>query len=229
MKKELIIQLIIDKINAVTYLEIGVQRGKNFFAVKAPKKIAIDPNFMLGIQRTISHLIDYWRSNFFEMTSDDFFRTKAAGFFGKTKIDVAFIDGLHTYENSLADFENCLNYLSPNGIILFHDCNPASREAAEYAHSPQEIQQRFPGRNAEWNGDVWKTIVHIRSLYPDLEVCVLDCDFGVGIARRKKPSDPLSFSRDQITALTYADLEKNRDRFLNLKSPDYLRDLITSL
>lgn len=32
-----------------------------------------------------------------------------------------------------------------------------------------------------WSGDVWKSIVHLRSIRPDLRVAVLDCDSGVGI------------------------------------------------
>jgi hypothetical protein len=51
-------------------------------------------------------------------------------------------------------------------------------------------------------GDVWKTIVHLRSHRRDLDVAVLDCDFGVGIVRKNVPESRLQYTRAQIDALT---------------------------
>jgi hypothetical protein len=229
MKKEFIIQAIVNKIRAKTYLEIGVQRGKNFFAINADNKIAVDPHFMFGIARRVKNITQLVKHSFNEMTSDDFFKARAPQLFASIKIDVAFIDGLHTYEQSLQDFKNCYHYLSDNGVILFHDCNPLSMEAAEKANSPQEIQQKYPGRTTEWNGDVWKTIVHLRSLYPELEVFVLDCDHGVGVARRKPNLSGLGFNEQRIQNLTYHDLEMNRNIFLNLKAPQFLHEFVATL
>jgi hypothetical protein len=123
-----------------------------------------------------------------------------------------------------------VKYLSSKGVILFHDCNPVSEAAADpEARSPEEMQQKFPGTNAEWNGDVWKTIVHIRSQYPDFETVVLDCDFGVGVAWRQKTQQPLSYSPVQIQNMTYSDLDKNRTSLLNLKKPEYLDEILGKL
>lgn len=230
MQKLTIIQSIIDKLGAQTYLEIGVQKGKNFYKVNAPFKVAIDPAFRLKLKRKLWYLKDFRRNHFFEMTSDAFFNTEAAAVLKNKTIDVAFIDGLHTYEQSLKDFENCLQYLSPNGVILFHDCNPESMEAAEYAMSPKEMKEKYPEKATyEWNGDVWKSIVHLRSLHPDLEVFTLDCDYGLGVVRRGKPQDVLTYTTEDIQMLAYHDLEKNRERFLNLKQPAYLHDFLKAL
>jgi hypothetical protein len=229
MKKEFVIQSIINRIQARTYLEIGVQRGKNFLQINAPFKIAIDPHFKIGTARRFFRLGSYLKSEFFEMTSDSFFEVKADTVLKKKRIDVAFIDGLHTYRQSLRDFNNCVKYISNGGVILLHDCNPTSREAASFAFSPEEMQKKFPGKNAEWNGDVWKTIVHLRSLHPELNVLVLDCDYGLAIVKKGKPEDPLHFSEQEIENLTYDDLEKNRIKFLNLKPEEYLQEFILSL
>jgi hypothetical protein len=72
-----------------------------------------------------------------------------------------------------------------------------------------------------WNGDVWKTIVHLRSLRPDLDVFVLDTDHGLGIITKRKPQSTLPFTKDQIKKLTYEDFDKNRKEWLNLQPPDY--------
>jgi hypothetical protein len=229
MNRAYIIQACIDKISAKHYLEIGVQQGKNFFKIKADKKTAVDPNFLIGLKRKLSNLHSWLSSDFNEMTSTDFFKNKATLKLSNNKIDIAFIDGLHTYEQTLEDFLNCSQYLSSNGIIFFHDCNPTSAEAAAPLNSPKEKMRKFPGQNPEWNGDVWKTILHIRSLIPEWQAFVLDCDYGVGVAVRKKNPEPLNFSQTAIKAMDYSDLQKNRESFLGLKPESYLREFLDSL
>ncbi len=228
MQRDAILQRVIDKINAKTYLEIGVQRGKNFYAIKAPKKIAVDPHFMIGIQRRLKHPLGIFNSSFFEMTSDQFFIERAFKILGQSQIDVAFIDGLHTYDQSLKDFFYCANYLSANGLILFHDCNPLSEAAAASVSSPSEMREKFSDAGPAWNGDVWKTIVHIRTL-PEWQVFVLDCDNGVGIALKRPNPDRLFYSPSAIEQLEYWHLEENREHFLNLKQPVYLDEFIHTL
>lgn len=229
MKKEIIIQRIINRINAKTYLEIGVQRGKNFFQISADHKIAVDPAFIFGIKRRILNVPQFFKHSFFEETSDLFFRHHAEKAFGGKSIDVAFIDGLHTYKQSLIDFENCMKYLSAEGIIIFHDCNPTSESAAASVNSPKEMLERYPDAKVEWLGDVWKTIVHLRSIYQNLEVFVLDCDYGVGIVRKGKPENTLRFTENQIAKLSYADLNSHRVELLNLKNPDYLSEFLNRI
>lgn len=229
MDRAFIIQSCIDKISAKHYLEIGVQRGKNFFKIKADQKTAVDPNFMIGIKRRVLNLKSWLTSDFNEMTSTDFFKKTAPQKLANLKIDVAFIDGLHTYEQTLEDFLNCSKYLSEGGLILFHDCNPTSLEAAAPLNSPTEKMQKFPGKNAEWNGDVWKTFVHIRSLMPEWQAFVLDCDYGVGVAVKRKNEKPLNYTRFQIEKMNYSDLEANREVFLGLKPPSYLNEFLASL
>jgi hypothetical protein len=229
LKRDFYIQSAINKLQARTYLEIGVHRGKNFFSISAPLKIAIDPNFIIGYGRYLKNIHTLFKCKFYEKTSDNFFIQDANKILKDRKIDVAFIDGLHTYEQVLKDFDNCRQNLSPNGVIMFHDCNPTSEEAAAFAYSPSEKMEKFPGKSPEWNGDVWKAIMHIRALYKDIEVFVLDCDYGIGVARFGKPQSSLSFTEQQIKELTYQDLEKNRSEFLNLKSPEYWNEFIKTL
>ncbi len=227
MNRQIIAQTLIDKFQFETYLEIGVQRAKNFFSVKAHRRIAVDPVFKIGLTRRLKNLLTFFRDHFYEMTSDDFFRDKAVNLFSSRKIDVALIDGLHTYEQVVKDFENCLAHLSSNGFILFHDCNPLTREAAEFAHSPEEIMEKFPGKSPEWNGDVWKAIAHINAAYNDVEIFVIDCDYGVGVARRKQGAGgKLEIDPQLIGTLTYDDLEKNRSAYLNLKEVSFWNDYL---
>lgn len=228
MRRDEIIQSIIDTLKARTYLEIGVQRGKNFFVINAPHKIAVDPKFIFGLTRRLKNLVQVFRHTFVEKTSDDFFEQDAKRVITQG-LDVAFIDGLHTYEQSLLDFKNCLKFLNPGGVILFHDCNPLSEGAGIKADSPADARDKFSDEICEWNGDVWKTITHIRSLYSDLNVFVLDCDYGVGVVHRAIPEERLSFTTAEIEKLPYDYFNANRARLLNLKSPEYLKSFLKIL
>jgi hypothetical protein len=228
MKRDKIIQAVIDALKAQTYLEIGVQRGKNFFAINAPFKVAVDPNFMIGITRRLKNLGQVFKHAFIEKTSNDFFDQDAERVFAKG-LDVSFIDGLHTYEQSLLDFENSLKHLNPNGVILFHDCNPLNEGAGVHADSPKDARDKFSEEIMEWNGDVWKTIAHIRSLHNDLNVFVLDTDHGVGVVYRGTPEKMLSFTREQINALSYEYFDKNRKELLNLKPTTYLDEFLKKI
>ena len=70
-------------------------------------------------------------------------------------------------------------------------------------------------------GDVYRTILHLRSFNADLEVCVLDSDCGLGFVRPGKPESMLSLSEDQVREFSYHDLVENKESLLNLKTTDW--------
>ena len=76
--------------------------------------------------------------------------------------------------------------------------------------------QLVPRVTSMWNGDVWKSIVKLRCLKEDLEICVVDTDWGVGIVRKGKQSLYKKTSLDNC--LTYEYLDENRDDLLNIIS-----------
>jgi len=219
-----IIQKIIEKKSAQTYLEIGVWGGTCFLNIKAPNKIAVDPELLIPKNQKKHH-------HCFEMTSDDFFKKKSK-FLTKNKLDVVFIDGLHTYQQVLKDINNSLKFLNNNGIIIIHDCNPPYKAAAL---SLTEIQnrankkQKIHGWTGDWAGDVWKAIVHLRTTRNDLFIFVLDIDWGVGIILAGEPENRLTYSLDDIKKLTYKDFEVNRKKLLNLKNLSYLETFLSNL
>lgn len=73
------------------------------------------------------------------------------------------------------------------------------------------------GWEGTWNGDVWKTIVYLRSHYKNLHVYVLNTDHGLGIIRKGKPDSMLDFSLEAINNFNYDDLVINREKWLNIK------------
>ena len=136
MDKVSVIQKLISVKKARVYLEIGVASGDCFLKVAAPTKIAVDPEFTIPFRRKLRHHAKRLRLAFnsrsrmneyyYKMRSDDFF-AKTHSSLLKEGVDVAFVDGLHTHEQSLRDVKNCLKFLNPGGFIVVHDCNPSSR------------------------------------------------------------------------------------------------------
>jgi hypothetical protein len=201
------------------YLEIGVFNGHVFFRIESTFKIAVDPEFKFDALRKIGKTIinPYNLFNkYFSKTSDDFFAQDAGHLFAQNKINIALVDGMHEYAYALRDVENILNYLSDDGVIIMHDCNPATKEAGRTYE-----EWKAMGSSGQWNGDVWKAIVHLRTLRKDIDVFVLDCDYGLGIITKRKPENNLNFSLQQIKSFTYEDFNANRAQWINLKRADY--------
>jgi len=209
------------------YLEIGVSRGQAFQRISADVKFAVDPAFRLT-ERTRELADAKGRVvQYFETTSDAFFENEKA-LLVRHPIDVALIDGLHTYEQVVRDVENTVRHLKDDGVIFLHDCNPPFELAGRRADSWDEFmaQQSGPLKIGIWNGDVWKAIVELRSTRPDLLVGVLKCDQGVGFVRKGSPESTLPYSPEQVATFTYADLKADRTRLLNLKPPRYLGEFL---
>lgn len=238
MNRLTVIQRIAQAIGAKTYLEIGVNNGEVFFALDIPEKYAVDPHFnfsaranlhrLPGVRKGLYKNAEY----FFEETSDNFFE-KHCDKLKKSGLDLAFVDGLHTYRQSYRDVINCLNYLNPNGVLVVHDTNPATPAiATPVINAIDEVLQKaqrgeIPGWTGNWSGDVWKTIVALQCERDDLNVVTLDIDWGVSVIMKTKNDNRLSVT--SIDGLGYKDLEANRAKWLNLKEPLFLNELTARL
>jgi|SaaInlV_125m_DNA_1040241.scaffolds.fasta_scaffold86216_2 hypothetical protein len=194
MKKQDLIQKLINKINAESYVEIGLGSGDMFKSIKCPKKYGIDPqfgNFVFEKGARCSIRPTH------EMTSDQFFEQN------KETFDVIFIDGMHESEYVERDINNSLNALNDNGFIICHDMSPTSKN-----------MQIVPRIQPQWTGDCWKAWVKIRSTNPNINMFVVDTDYGCGVIQ--KGSQKLLDLQGQ--ELTYENLDKNREEWLNLIS-----------
>lgn len=200
------------------YLEIGVFNGHVFFRVKSKFKIAVDPAFAFDTTRKIGKIFANpfnLFNKYFSKTSDAFFAEDAPKLFTQKKVQTALVDGMHEYSFALRDVENTLHYLADDGVIIIHDCNPKTeQEAGTY-------QQWKALGEGQWNGDVWKTILHLRSYRNDINVFVLDCDQGLGIITKGKPENTLNHTLNEIHSFTYKDFDANRKQWLNLKPASF--------
>ena len=151
-----IINALIKKYNYKTYLEIGVQKGKNFQLIECEEKTGVDPD--PNSKATVFS------------TSDDFFK---ASIEENRKYDIIFVDGLHHSEQVHKDIASALLCLNEGGTIVCHDMKPTT-----------EAMQRVPRVQIEWTGDCWKAWVKLRRYRDDLSMFVMDTDYGCGIIRK---------------------------------------------
>jgi hypothetical protein len=217
-----VVRSVVAAIGAQRYLEIGVRDGECFDAIAVPTRIAVDPQFRFRpplrarlrtrLRRTTGTL-------YFALTSDAFFSAHGKRL---APLDVAFVDGLHTYEQAHRDVVHCLELLSDEGVVIVHDCSPRSEAAAAPTLATAARSEGFVG---EWNGDVYKAIVRLRTR-DDLRVDVLDCDQGIGIVRRGAPGLRLDLSVRDVARLRYEDLDRDRERLLGLRPAVDLPDVL---
>ena len=85
------------------------------------------------------------KAQVYELTSDEFFERYDLTELLGGPVVLAFIDGLHLFEQVLRDFINLERYSDGGTVILLHDCIPFSAETAS-----RERTTDF------YSGDVWK-------------------------------------------------------------------------
>ncbi len=230
--RKTVVQKLLSQLGGGTYLEIGVELGQSLLPIEASQKHGVDPNPIVPVRHRIRMLMQNMFSrnkvHLHQMTSDDFFARRNS-ILGDSKIDVALVDGLHTFEQAYNDVLNCLQVLSPRGVIIMHDCNPPSARIALRARSHSEALKEFPADgDLRWCGDVWKAIVLLRSFHTDLQTFVLDTDFGLGIVSRGAATSKLSYSREEIEAMSYEFLAARRTTLLDLRPATSFNEFLAS-
>ena len=131
----------------ITYLEIGIENANTFRSVGAKYKVGVDPYPLCRPPlRMFGSLIK-------RMPSDQFFRSNEFVF------DLAFIDGLHTYEQTYKDLLNTFLTSSSEVLILIDDVVPSDIFAASRSQLECQILKQNQGiENNYWMGDVFKLL-----------------------------------------------------------------------
>lgn len=181
MERTDIINMLIDKFNYQSYLEIGIAEPEfNFIRINCKYKECVDP-YEPNIGNDCGYdpsIKKYIEDNIltYKMTSDDFFAQCPPD----KKYDIIFIDGLHFEEQVSKDIINSFKHLNKGGCIVVHDCLPADEDAQdENRHT------------LVWNGSVWKVIPMLRE--QNITYFVVDTDCGCGVLQYDGDSNDLYY------------------------------------
>jgi hypothetical protein len=170
-------------------------------------------------------------NRYFRVPSDTFFDTQKQ-LLSSRKLDVVFVDGLHTYEQCHRDIVHALDYLVDDGIILVHDCIPTSAYAASTLPEFEKLCANPPGDwNREWCGDVWKSIVRLRIERPDLSICTLDTDFGIGVITKRHfiDSSAPKISMQDLAEMNFDDFQAQKSDLLVIRPHTILPEIVAAL
>jgi hypothetical protein len=157
-----------------TYLEIGVDAGRSL-ALALPETLAIgvDPAPCLEVELQANARV-------LAESSDSFFaHHDVTGMFGGVGIDLAFVDGLHLFEQVLRDLANVGCHLAPGGCVVIHDTLPYNRVMVQRRRTTEK-----------WSGDVWKVVECLRRERPELSLVTIGVPpTGLTLVRGLDPAD----------------------------------------
>lgn len=107
---ERLIPLLVAGIGAQSYLELGTHLNETISKVVCDKRVGVDVN-----------AVDHAGCIMLKMTTEQFFAENAAKL---APYDVCFIDATHELNAVRADFLAVMPFMSPEGLVMFHDSNP---------------------------------------------------------------------------------------------------------
>jgi len=147
-------------LGARRYLEIGVSQGATFHAVNIPDRVAVDAKFPFDYAKFANN-----HTSFHEITSDRYFESLPPD----VTFDIFFIDGLHTFEQTLRDFCNAVVHSNPKTVWLLDDTRPSDvfstmPDMARTYH----FRQMTGSKDRSWHGDVFKLVYYIHDFMPTL-------------------------------------------------------------
>lgn len=156
---------IAEHVDATSYLEIGVDKGKTFNNLKFPRQIAVDPHFGFNVEEFQRDGVE-----FVETTSDEFFINRDRSL----RFDICFLDGLHTFQQCFRDFCNTLTCAHPRTVWLIDDVLPSDvYSALPVASEARGFRRKAGGISNAWHGDVFKLLFMIHDFFPTLSYVTL--------------------------------------------------------
>lgn len=205
------VKRIADHIEAQSYLEIGVFNGKTFNNLSFPRQVGVDPRFGFDVEEFKRDGVE-----FITKTSDEFFITRDRSY----PFDIVFLDGLHTFKQTLRDFCNSLTCAHPRTVWLIDDVLPSDvYSSLPIAGEARGFRKKAGIISNAWHGDVYKLLFMIHDFFPTLSYVTISNGGNpqaiVWQTPRTSPFAPLLGSVELIERLDYFEMMK-RESVLNL-------------
>lgn len=155
-------------IKPISYLELGIWGGQNFYAVSKHCKLATG----------VDHVITNYREpksdniNLIEKTTDKYFEDLSAD----TYFDMIFIDAWHSKESVIKDFTNASKHIMDDGFIFLHDSYPCDKSLTV----------------ATLCNDCWAAVLSMKNDFiDDFEIVTLPFSPGLTICKKMKRNKQL--------------------------------------
>lgn len=199
-------------------IEIGIYEGASLRLACPPTlAIGVDPNPSVSYKlKSETHI--------FPETSDNFFARRGPdALLAGRQLGVAFIDGLHLFEQVLKDFINLETYCGPCSVILIHDTVPLN-----------EVTQNRDCNTIFHTGDVWKIVPCLKYYRPDLDIFTIATPpTGLTVLTGLNPNSRILSDRyeevvSRFMDYSFTELEKNKESILNIV-PNTLDSVISRL
>jgi hypothetical protein len=206
-RRDEVIQSYLDLFDGPSYLEIGVSRGATFHAVKAARKVAVDPRseIALGDRET--------RSEYHEVTSDRCFDSLAGV---AARLHVIYLDGLHTFEQTLRDLMNAIECLNQDGVIVVDDVLPSSYHASLRDYSETiAVREGLGASDHSWMGDTYRLMFFLQSFMPRFDYATVEDNHGQLVIWRSPTRAGQFLERriEDIARLEFRDVVTQRSIF----------------
>jgi hypothetical protein len=189
------INALVRELRLRSYLEIGVFEGETFKDVITRRRYGVDPNPLFDAVYLPRG------AKFAVMTSDDFFPTHRRS----TRFDIAFVDGLHTMEQTYRDVINVFAHLR-HGAVLIDDTVPSDEISAIPDQAESYRRRDAAGLEGRpWHGDVWRVVTLFERHHPELEWrTILDDGNPQTLVWRRRRGAPVRVASDAVIELVKA-------------------------
>jgi capsular polysaccharide biosynthesis protein len=202
-----VVQKLINLHDNPRYLEIGVSEGVTFHRVQAARQVAVDPAFLFDWEVEQRKRAD--TTTYHQVTSDEYFGSIIAD---NETFDVIFLDGLHTFEQTLRDLVNALDHLSPEGVIVIDDVCPSSYHASLPDHLQSvQVRQYVEDTSKDWMGDVYRLVWFIDTFFQTLSYRTVANNHGQAVVWRERRRSVRERQAREIAELSFEDFVLNQD------------------
>lgn len=203
-----VVQAILNLFENPNYLEIGVNQGNTFNALKAGTKVAVDPKFLFDHEEVAATVPG---TSFWETTSDDYFGRIATP---ETKFDVIYLDGLHTSEQTIRDLINAISFLKGDGVVVIDDVFPCSYIASlENRNHSRILSRATVGTSSPWMGDVYRLVFFVETFCQQFSYATVNNNHGQLVLWREPREQVPQRTLPEVGAKEYKDLFLEKESF----------------
>lgn len=200
-----------------TYLEIGVDTGVTFHALETRRKVAVDPHFKFAHAPSTEAVI------YHEVPSDEYFGEHIA--VGE-RFHVIYVDGLHTFEQTLRDLLNATEYLTDNGVIVVDDVVPSSFSASLPDLSDVLfVRSVMPSeQDMSYMGDVYKLVFFVQTFMQSWSYATIAENHGQLVMWRQNRREVPERTVEAVGRMDLVSMFRSYDGFNRKPLADIVQD-----